>query len=351
MRPYTAHADWVVRDLVDAVQQGVETSLEAAEERAMNASLATAAALADARRVRKRVEEMEGQKASRASKNAVTSPTAEAEPSATVGRYPTAPPVEPWSHEYVDAHGTFVSRELDDSALLEGFRTSEALPRGFGIGFDERVVEFPWVASRRLGGTVLDAGSSLNHLHVLRRLRQRMDDLHILTLAPEAESYPELGISYVYGDLRELPFRDGTYDRVVSISTLDHVGMDNERFGSDVASAEDPQREATRAIEELRRVLRPGGDLYLTVPVGRGDRFDWVRSFTFEELDELVEAFGAKDTRESCFHHDGHRGWRRAERHEVASATYRDHLSSGPVGPDRVAAAEAVACVHLVRSA
>jgi SAM-dependent methyltransferase len=198
---------------------------------------------------------------------------------------------------------------------------------------------------------VLDAGSSLNHLHVLRRLRQRMDELHILTLAPEEESFPELGISYVYADLRELPFRDATYDRIVCISTLDHVGMDNQRFGSDVATAEDPQHDSIRAIEELRRVLRPGGDLYLTVPVGRGDRFDWVRSFTFEELDELVDAFGAEDVRASCFHHDGHRGWRRAAREEVASARYRDHLSSGPVGPDRVAAAEAVACVHLVRPA
>ena len=351
MRPYTAHADWVVRDLVDAVQQGVETSLESAEERATNASLATAAALADARRVRNRIEELEGQNGAGVSKGGAASPTSEPEPSATVGRYPTAPPVEPWSHEYVDAHRAFVSRELDDSVLLEGFRTCEALPRGFGVGFDERVVEFPWVASRRLGGTVLDAGSTLNHLHVLKRLRQRMDDLHIVTLAPEEESFPELGISYVYGDLRELPFRDGTYDRVVSISTLDHVGMDNERFGSDVASAEDPQREATRAIEELRRVLRPGGDLYLTVPVGRGDHFDWVRSFTLEELDELVEAFGAKDVRESWFHHDGHKGWRRAERKDVSSARYRDHFSSGPVGTDRVVAAEAVACLHLVRPA
>ena len=151
----------------------------------------------------------------------------------------------------------------------------------------------------------------------------------------------------MFADLRELPFKDGTYDRVVSISTLDHLGMDNQRFGSDIPTADDPQQQAVRAIKELRRVLRPGGDLYLSVPVGRGDRFDWVRSFTGDELDELIEAFAATEVRETLFRHDG--GWRRATREEVTDARYRDHLSSGPVGPDRIVAAEAVACVHLVR--
>jgi SAM-dependent methyltransferase len=250
----------------------------------------------------------------------------------------------------VDAHRAFVERELDDPVLLEGFRTGERLPSGFGTGFDERVVEFPWVASRRLAGRVLDAGSSLNHRHVLMRLRQRMDELHIVTLAPEDDSFPELGVSYLYADLRDLPVKDGTYDRVVSISTLDHLGLDNIRFGSDAHAASDPQTEAIRAVEELRRVLRPGGDLYLTVPVGRGDRFDWVRSFTLDELDQLVQAFGPDNMRASFFRHDGEAGWRWAEREEVAEARYRDHLSSGPVEDDRVVAAEAVACVHLSRA-
>jgi SAM-dependent methyltransferase len=173
----------------------------------------------------------------------------------------------------------------------------------------------------------------------------------VVTLAPEDHSFPEFGVSYVYADLRELPFQDGVYDRVVSISTLDHLGLDNDRFGADAAVAEDPQQEALRAVYELRRVLRPGGDLYLTLPVGRGDRFDWVRSFTPEQLDELVEAFGASSVTTDFFRHDGRSGWRRAERDEIAEAQYRDHLTSGPVGPNRVVAAEAVACVHLGRTA
>jgi SAM-dependent methyltransferase len=263
--------------------------------------------------------------------------------------YPEAPQGEPWSSAYVEGHRDFVTRELADAELLELFRKGEPLPEGLGLGFDERVVEFPWIASRQLSGTVLDAGSALNHLHVLQALRPRMDDLHVVTLSPaEEDAFPRLGISYLYADLRELPFKDSSYDRVVCISTLDHVGLDNERFGADVPSAEDAQGEAIKTIRELHRVLRPGGELYLTLPIGRGDRFDWVRSFTPGELDELVEAFEPASDSIDFFMH-GKAGWQRAERDEIADARYRDHLSSGPVGSDRTVAAEAVACVELIR--
>jgi SAM-dependent methyltransferase len=177
-----------------------------------------------------------------------------------------------------------------------------------------------------------------------------MDDLHVVTLSPdEEEAFPRLGVSYLYADLRELPFKDASYDRVVCISTLDHVGLDNVRFGADAPSADDPQAEAIKAIRELGRVLRPGGELYLTLPVGRGERFDWVRSFTPVEVDELIESFEPASASIDFFRHDGEAGWQRAGRDEIAAARYRNHLSGRPVGSDRTVAAEAVACVQLVR--
>jgi SAM-dependent methyltransferase len=353
LRPYTAHADALARGMVEAVQE----THEAAEERTLDAALATSAALADARRLGRRLKQLERAATTRSDSESpalTDSGGARSEPAAQTARvspgaYPKAPEGEPWSPTYTEAHGSFVERALSDPALTHAFRTGGPLPNGFGAGFDERVVEYPWIASRVLAGRVLDAGSTLNHLHVLHALRPRMDELHIVTLAPEDESFPELGVSYMYADLRDLPFKDAAYDRVLSISTLDHVGLDNARFGAHAPPATNPQPEVIRAVHELRRVLRPGGDLYLTVPVGRGDRFSWVRSLTLEELDELVEAFGASAVAKDFFRHTGPSGWVRAERDVIASAGYRDHFTSGPVGSDGVVAAEAIACLHLVR--
>jgi SAM-dependent methyltransferase len=257
--------------------------------------------------------------------------------------YPDAP-AEPWSEAYNAAHTAFVGYALDDEALIEAVRDGDALPDGYGRGFDERVVEFPWLAGRRLSGSVLDAGSTLNHLHVLRRLRPRMAELHIVTLAPEERAFHRLNISYLFADLRHLPLRDAAYDRVLSLSTLEHVGLDLEHFGADGATAEDPQEASLAAADELRRVARPGGEVLLTVPVGVPERFDWVRSFSLDELDALVARFDPVEVDIAYFRHDG--GWQRVDRAAVAGARYRDHLG-GEAPRNGIVAAEAVACVAL----
>jgi SAM-dependent methyltransferase len=262
-------------------------------------------------------------------------------------RFP--PSAEPGTLAYDATHRALVRSLLESEPWAARFAAGEQLPAGLGAGFDERVVEFPWLAAQRLGGRVLDAGSTLNHLHVLARLRPRVDDLHIVTLAPEAEAFPQLGISYLFADLRALPFADAVYDRVLSISTLEHVGTDTTFYGGETRVAEDPQRELLAAVAELRRVLRPGGDCYITVPVGRGERFEWVRSLTPAQVDEIAAAFEPEAFEAEYFRYaDG--GWRRSDREGVADARYRDHFTSDGLGPDGVVAAEAVACLHLVKA-
>jgi len=314
--------------------RGLEQRLRAAVE----GGLATQARADDLAR---QVDELRAQLEHQA--QLMSLPPASREPEPEPETYPAAP-AEPWSHEYNAAHAAFVARALDDRSLIEAVRSGDALPDGYGAGFDERVVEFAWVAGRQLGGSVLDAGSTLNHLHLLRRLRPLMDELHIVTLAPEDRAFPSLGVSYVFADLRCLPFRDETYDRVLSISTLEHVGLDLEHFGADGQRAEDPQRAALAAAGELRRVVRAGGEVLLTVPVGVPERFDWVRMLSVAELDALIARFDPVDVEIAYFRHDD--GWRRCDRDGVAGARYRDHLGGAPV-VNRVVAAEAVACVAL----
>jgi glycosyltransferase involved in cell wall biosynthesis/SAM-dependent methyltransferase len=265
------------------------------------------------------------------------------------GPLPEAP-AEPWTAEYVEAHREFVTRVLDDARLLDPFRHRAPLPADYGVGYDERVVEFPWLLTRDLAGRVLDAGSTLNHPHTLVRVRPRVEELHVVTLAPEQEAYPFLDVSYLFADLRLLPLRDATYDRVVSLSTLEHVGMDNSQYGSSAPRAEDPDAELRCALRELRRVLKPGGTLLFTVPFGEPDDFGWLRVFSTEDIEALVGAFEPDEVARTFFRYDAG-GWQLSTAEEAARERYRDHFSAGEPGPDRAVAARAVACVELRKPA
>src|ERR1700756_4062168 len=116
--------------------------------------------------------------------------------------------------------------------MLELPFNAHNLPPGFGHKLDERLVEYPWLFSRLPDGSgeLLDAGSVLNHDFILSHERLVGKKITIMTLAPEGRSFWDRGINYVYGDLRQTYFRDDYFDYIVCVSTLEHIGLDNQRF-------------------------------------------------------------------------------------------------------------------------
>lgn len=229
-----------------------------------------------------------------------------------------------------------IDESIDDPATRALFAGGERLPDGYGAGFSERVVEFPWVLGQAPAGRVLDAGSALNHRHVLDRLLPRVEELHIVTLAPEDQAFTELGVSYLYADLRDLPLRDGAYDTIVSISTLEHVGMDNTAYGAKGASAApDARAELRRAVGELRRLLAPGGRLLVTVPYGRREDHGWLRHFDSADLDDLIAAAGDVRSEVMVYAADERGAWQVSDRDAAADRSYGAHKAT------------AVACVAL----
>lgn len=258
-------------------------------------------------------------------------------------RFP--PPDVPWSEEYTDSHRRFLAEMLETERVLDRFASGRRLPHAYGVGLDERVVELPWVLAQRPYGRVLDAGSSLNHAHVLDALLPRVDALHVVTLAPEERSFPERGVSYLYADLRDLPLRDGFYDTVVCVSTLEHVGMDTGRFGAGTARNPDPAAEARNALAELRRVLKPDGTLLVTVPYGRREDHGWFRQFGREDVDELLGELGAQA--KLTVYAYSPRGWELSSLDKAAEARYHEHGSDPKPVLDRAAGARAVVCVRV----
>ncbi len=254
-------------------------------------------------------------------------------------RFPPSP--EPWSLAYGATHRALVGSLLDSTAWRQRFAAGKQLPAGLGAGYDERVVEYPWLLSRGLSGRLLDAGSVLNHRHVLERVLPAVEELTIVTLAPEPVAFTSLGVSYLYGDLRELPFRDDWFDEVVCLSTLEHVGMDNAVYGAEGTRAADPRAAAAAALRELLRVVRPGGRVHLSAPFGRREDHGWFRQLDREDVDDLLA--GAGRARETVFRYTP-QGWRRATAEEAADAAYNGGEGRGA---DGAVAARAVLCATI----
>jgi SAM-dependent methyltransferase len=267
-------------------------------------------------------------------------------PSPWAERFP-APP-RPWTAEYAAGHEALLGAALDDASLRAAAAAGSRLPRGYAAGYDERTVEYPWLFGRGLSGRVLDAGSTLNHEHILDRALPLTEALTIVTLAPETHAYPLRGISYVFADLRELPFRDGWFDTVVSLSTLEHVGMDNAVYGAGDARAADPDAEVARAARELVRVTRPGGRILFTVPYGRAEDHGWFRQFDAAALARLIDAFGAAGA-ETALYGYGRDGWQQTSAADAAQLSYRDFTADPAPVADLAAAARGVACVAIQR--
>ena len=265
----------------------------------------------------------------------------------------------PWREGYYEFREQRLTQAVNDDALLDVFAQNKPLPEGYGYRLDARIVEIPWVLSRvrTAGGRFLDAGSALNYDFVLTSPSLKEKQVTIVTLAPEGQAFWQLGVSYVFGDLRDLDFRDERFDSVACVSTIEHIGMDNTMYAHDlqIARRSDPS-EFVLAVKELRRVLKTGGSLYISFPFGRYENHGWFQQFDAELVDTLISAFGPTRSQETIFQYHPE-GWQRSDREAARNCEFFDvHATrSSGAGPpaeepaDYAAGERALACLELVK--
>ncbi|MBI4302317.1 MAG: class I SAM-dependent methyltransferase [Chloroflexi bacterium] len=150
----------------------------------------------------------------------------------------------------------------------------------------ERVVEYAFVHSNILMETkqrILDVGSYGSVLPVeLACFGHKVYSVDVLAYPLE---HPNL--TFVQGDIYNIPFPDNFFDTVTAVSTVEHVGLG--RYGDPLHPDGD-----RRAILEMIRVLKKGGKAIITVPFGertvsyhRGVAMN--RVYDLPSLEQLLE--------------------------------------------------------------
>jgi SAM-dependent methyltransferase len=252
----------------------------------------------------------------------------------------------PWSPGYYTVKNGTIGSAIDMGLLSD----VAELPAKYGYRVDERVVEYPWLFAQLAEnpGRMLDAGSALNHRFLLDRAPLKNAQLTIMTLAPEKRCFWDRSISYVFGDLRKTLFADSVFDVVASISTIEHIGLDNTMlYTGDASKKESDALGFTPAVAEFRRVLKPGGVCLITVPFGRRGVHGWYQVFDLDLVARVIQAFQPSDHTVEYFGY-GMDGWRRVEPAEIADAEFFDVHEGRAFDGDFAAGARGVACIRLV---
>ena len=127
-----------------------------------------------------------------------------------------------------------------------------------GVGAGTSVIDVGCGAGRhsfeayRRGADVVAFDQSVEDLNDVDAILQAMAEQGEAPAGAKAEA--------VKGDALDLPYEDGTFDCVIASEILEHVPADDS------------------AIDELVRVLKPGGRLAVTVPRWLPERICWLLS-------------------------------------------------------------------------
>jgi hypothetical protein len=180
-----------------------------------------------------------------------------------------------------------------------GSRRDQTVPNIAG----DRDIEWSWVAAHVPSGSgeALDFGNGGSHLGLIAAQR----GFNVTAVDLERVEWPYLhpGLRFIKGDLLKLPLSQKHFDLVINCSTVEHVGLTG-RYGV-IESRPDGDLEA---MARLKKLMKAGGVMLLTIPVGRDAVFaSLCRVYGAQRLPRLLE--GYKVEKEAFWVKDGQNRW------------------------------------------
>jgi hypothetical protein len=259
----------------------------------------------------------------------------------------------PWSQGYSEYKYKFITETINSEKQLAFFKNRK-LPQNFGLGIDERCVEYPWLFSKLSlnDQALLDAGSTFNFDFIVSHPLIKNKKLTIYTFFPEKDCFYKNCVNYVFGDLRDMYFKDESFHTVISHSTIEHIDMDNSIYGYNERHTAEGEKsyDYLKAILEMIRVLKPGGKLMITFPFGKYEYHGFFQQFDREMLDKLLTLFTNKGTTGVDYFKYEKEGWRFAEQNELhVSESYNPHTGKGKY-EDGAAHSRSIACIEFIKN-
>ncbi len=159
------------------------------------------------------------------------------------------------------------------------------------VNINERIIEIPYaiqaLADLPRQAKVLDLGCTESPLPL------QLAGLGYQVTGFDFREYPyqHPNLKFVQGDITKLPFENNHFDAVISISTLEHIGIGFYDDPTEVAAAD------KKAMGEVIRVLKPGGLFVLTAPYGTGSITTHQRVYDEGSLAQLLTSLQLKNIR------------------------------------------------------
>jgi hypothetical protein len=159
-------------------------------------------------------------------------------------------------------------RRIRHSVRPDGGREESPAAREPNLEGD-RDIEWTWVSANMPSGPgrAFDFGTGESNLAFQAALRGYRVTSIDLTVRDKFFTHPQ--IRYLQADLLSMRLAKESFDLVINCSTVEHVGLSG-RYGV-TDRREDGDLEAMRI---LRRAMKRGAKMLLTVPIGKDQIFD-----------------------------------------------------------------------------